>query len=53
MAVSVLCLFITVPWAGLQCVIFVFSVHAYFLIGAGEGDDISKTLSVKSQKHTF
>ena len=30
--VSVTCLFLTVPWAGLQCVIVVFPYHAHFLV---------------------
>ena len=30
MAVSVLCLFLTVPWIGLQCVIAAFPDHIHF-----------------------
>ena len=30
--VSVLCLFDTVPWVGLQCVSVVFSVHTHLFV---------------------
>ena len=30
--VSVTCLFLTVPWVGLQCVIVVFPNHTHFLV---------------------
>ena len=32
MAVSVLSLFLTVPYVGLQCVIVVFPIHTYLLL---------------------
>ena len=31
-AVSVLCLFLTVPWVGMQCVLVAFPGHTYFLV---------------------
>ena len=32
MTVSVLCLFLTVPWVGLQCVIIAFLDQTHFLV---------------------
>ena len=32
MTVSVLCLFLTVPWVGLQCVIVAFPGHTHLLL---------------------
>ena len=38
-AVGILSLFLTVPWAGLQCVIVVFSDHTHLcLVGMGVHD---------------
>ena len=34
MSVSVLCLFLTVPWVGLQCVIVAFPSHTHFVFTA-------------------
>ena len=40
LAVIVLCLFIKVPWVGLQCVIVAFPDHIHLLFGSGAGFDI-------------
>ena len=42
--IYVLCLFLLVPWVGLQCVIVVFSDHTNFLMGSLQFQGIIKKI---------